>query len=409
MLRAVNRRSFYTILIWRRHESKAHPGVCKSFRNCHVWMWRGGEDHEVSKVTYTQSVAAGTVEDYTNADWLYQNYFGDYGLPEEVKPNFIPALQMLANGFMLQLKSGKDVKKNIEEVHSLFLQYSASDHAQKFFIQAQNFDINSENLAINSNDGYQNNEYTAPPIAEEDLVAINKAKSQDIEAALAIKRTAEEYELPYKITAHDEQWFIFSPAMKGGGKGSGTNNSTPSQPKKSHQNIEKWGWRPGDMIWVNGQGSITGVPGHVAIVWPYTNGLQLVDANTDVGVSRHDNAQTWMDRYTEVRALSPRLNWSWSEYDCHYWYGSNYDCKPDSWIRANSFYYSERKIGAGYNWNFANPRNESTFYCSSLLWNAYNHVEYNIIFPSNLGFYGIVTPAQIRDSKSITTFKISTL
>jgi hypothetical protein len=44
-----------------------------------------------SKVEYSDKVAAGTVADYTNANWLYQNYFGDYGLPEEVKPNFLPA------------------------------------------------------------------------------------------------------------------------------------------------------------------------------------------------------------------------------------------------------------------------------------------------------------------------------
>lgn len=104
----------------------------------------GGGSEAISKVSYSDKVASGTVEDYTNADWLFQNYFGDYGLPDQVKPQFMPALKMLANGFVLQLKTGSDVKKNIEQVHSVFLQYAATGQATSFFTSVQN-DVASAN------------------------------------------------------------------------------------------------------------------------------------------------------------------------------------------------------------------------------------------------------------------------
>lgn len=367
----------------------------------------GGGSGAASKIEYSDKVAAGTVADYTNADWLYQNYFGDYGLPEEVKPSFLPALQMLANGFVMQLKTGQDVRKNIEQVHSLFLQYAASGEAAKFFAQVQTDVQNTEIQVTKKTDIEVNSNFTEPTISEEDKIAIEQAKQRDIEEENEIRKLAEQYQLPYKITEQKEQWFIYTPTMKGGGKGGGSNGGGGSSKPKSHQNINSWGWRPGDVVWVNGTGSITGVPGHVAIVWPYDNGLNLIDANTDVGVSRRDNAQTWMDRYTEVRALAPRLNWSWSEYDCYDWYGAY--CKPDSWIRAHAFWYSDGQTGKPYNWNFTNPRDTSEFYCTSLIWNAYNAYKYNIIAPWSLGYYGLITPSQIRDSSALTTFKVSTL
>jgi hypothetical protein len=103
---------------------------------------------------------------------LYQNYFGDYGLPEEVKPNFMPALKMLANGFVLQLKTGKDVKENIEQVHTLFLQYAASGEAAKFFSQVQ-LDIQSKKDQIISEAGVSSSaDFREPTISADDKIAI---------------------------------------------------------------------------------------------------------------------------------------------------------------------------------------------------------------------------------------------
>jgi len=176
-----------------------------------------------SKVEYSDKVAAGTVEDYTNANWLYQNYFGDYGLPEEVKPNFLPALQMLANGFVMQLKTGQDVKKNIEQVHSLFLQYGACGEVAKFFSQVQTNIQNSDVQVTKKTDVDQNTNFVEPVISDEDKVAIQLAKQRDLAEEQEIKKLAEKYQLPYKILEQKEQWFIYTPTMKGGGKGGGIN------------------------------------------------------------------------------------------------------------------------------------------------------------------------------------------
>lgn len=368
----------------------------------------GGSGSAASKVEYSDKVAAGTVADYSNADWLYQNYFGDYGLPKEVKPFFIPSLQMLANGFVMQLKTGQDVRKNIEQVHSLFLQYTASGQATKFFAQVQN-DIQENEIQVTKKvDDASNPYFVEPTISNEDKIAIEQAKQRDLAEELEIQKLAEQYQLPYKIAEQKEQWFIYTPTMKGGGKGGASSGGGTSSKPKNHQNINSWGWRPGDVVWVNGAGSITGVPGHVAMITPTENGLSLIDANTDVGVSQRYNIQGWMDRYTEVRALTPRLNWSWDEYNCYYSYGSSY-CRSDSWIRYNSFQHSLSHVGAPYNWNFTNPRDTTQFYCTSLLWHAYDNYGYNIVAPWRLGYYGMITPAQIRDSGALATFKISAI
>lgn len=171
-----------------------------------------------SKIEYSDKVAAGTVADYTNADWLYQNYFGDYGLPEEVKPSFLPALQMLANGFVMQLKTGQDVKKNIEQVHSMFLHYVASGEAAKFFAQVHSNIQNKEIKITKQVEVINNPNFIEPLISDEDRRAIEEAKQRDLEQELEIKKLAEQYELPYKLTQYKEQWFIYSPAMKGSGK-----------------------------------------------------------------------------------------------------------------------------------------------------------------------------------------------
>jgi hypothetical protein len=150
------------------------------------------------------------------------------------------------------------------------------------------------------------------------------------------------------------------------------------------------------------------VPGHNAIVWGEGRDVLLIDANTDVGVSMTRDLQGWFERYTEVRAMTPRLNWDEGEYYCYMNYGGAYGCARDSWQRVNAWAYAHDRQGYPYNWNFTNPRDPSSFYCSSLLWNAYASVGFNILSPYVLGSNGLVTPNLIRDSKSLVTFKVST-
>ena len=94
---------------------------------------RAGDINVPPKVTYSESAGMGTVENYTNAEWLYKNYLQEYGLPEETKPMFMPAISMLANGFALQLKRGDDVKASIEHFHKQAMLFAASGDAASFF------------------------------------------------------------------------------------------------------------------------------------------------------------------------------------------------------------------------------------------------------------------------------------
>lgn len=364
----------------------------------------GGSDNTQKplKIEYSDSVAAGTVENYTNANWLFDNYLGEYGIPLELKPQFMPALKMLANGFDLQMKTGQDVKKNIEQVHALFLQYQATDGGRDFFSTAKMNPSSAADVTFKKElDQPQN--FVEPLISEADKVEIEKAKKRDEADRAEMIRMAKEYGLPYEIEEVPEQWFIYSPAMKGGGKGGG--NSAGAT--KRHGNVRTWGWRRGDLVWVNGTGSIPGVPGHNAIVWGDGNEVYLVDSNTDVGVSITRDLQGWFERYTEVRALTPKLNWSLEDYQCYLNYGAAYGCSKQSWQRQHAWQFAFSRQGYPYNWNFVLPRDQERFYCSSLLWSAYDSVGFNLIAPWVLGGRGMVTPSQIRDSANVVTFKVS--
>lgn len=366
----------------------------------------GGGGGDPPKITYSDKVAAGTIANYTDANWLFQNYFGEYGVPDQIKPQFMPALKLLANGFDLQLKRGQDVKGNIEQIHSMFLQYQSSGNATKFFSQLQDSSAGTIASDTAQVDATVNPNFVEPVISDEDKAAIAAAKQRDAAERVEIQRIAQQYGLPYRIDSIPEQWFIYSPTMKGGGKGGGGGGI--GNPPKTHGRVTDWGWRRGDMAWVNGAGSIPGVPGHNAILWGEGSEVYLIDSNTDVGVSVARDLQKWFERYTEVRALTPRLNWSLEEFNCYLQYGGAYGCAKDSWQRINAWWYAHERQGYPYNWNFTNPRDTSQFYCTSLLWNAYNHVGYNVIAPSALGYYTVLTPSMIRDSGAVRTFKIST-
>lgn len=161
----------------------------------------GGGSEEVqktAKVQYSDFVAAGTVKNYTNADWIFDNYLGDYGVPQELKPQFMPALKMLANGFDLQMKTGRDVKKNIEQVHALFLQYQATDEGRDFFSAAKMSPSSMASVTMKTDEGPHQN-FIGPTISEADRLEIEKAKKRDQAEKVEMLRMAKEYGLPYQI------------------------------------------------------------------------------------------------------------------------------------------------------------------------------------------------------------------
>lgn len=338
-------------------------------------------------------------------------------------------LKLLANGFDYQLKTGQDVKKNIEQVHSMFLLFQASGEADKFVAKMlaaederpiEEPGDSSGNTGVGANDlpgsyppGFQadaipntNPDFVEPYISEQDRTEIAAAKERDAQERAQILQTAKELNLPYTIEALSQQWIIYSSAMKGGKGGGGGGGGGTNPPTTGHKPVGSWGFRRGDVVWTNGTGSIAGVPGHVAILWGQGSEVYLNDANTDVGVSRAQDIQKWFDRYSEIRALTPKLNWDLNEFYC---YTNGGICFRDSWARQNAWAWTNTWANEKrpYNWNFINPQDLTSFYCTSLVWNAYKKVGYNAISPFLVAPGVIIYPQAIRDSYFFSTFKVS--
>ena len=66
------------------------------------------DDHE--------DIKSYQVEDYMNADFLYENYFAEYGLPNTFKQEASVHLMMIANGIALTQRQGGDVRKAVNTV-----------------------------------------------------------------------------------------------------------------------------------------------------------------------------------------------------------------------------------------------------------------------------------------------------
>lgn len=364
----------------------------------------GSVNQPPALVTYSDEVGLGQVQNYMDAEWLYQNYLGSYGLPSEVKPAMMPAIQMLANGFALQFKRGDDVSSSIAHFHEQFTMFAASGQVAQF---AQAMlepppafpapPIDPVNPPANPLEMAEN--FGLPPMTEEAKQAVAEALARDAALRAEVLSIAKQYELPYTITGRDEQWFIYTPAMKGGGKGSSSNS--PGASKKEHPDLGKWGWRMADVIWSNGELG-TGIPGHVGLVEKGYGFPSVTDANTP-GVVRHSDLNVWGSKYTEVRAYSPKLGWDWGTYDCLS--GSGWLCGPiylsDTYKRKAAFDYANLQVGKPYNWNFVNPWDTSKFYCSSLVWYSYLKGSYNL-FPDYSGL-GIITPADLTANSSVVS------
>ena len=347
----------------------------------------GGSDTTTpARVSYSDQAAAGTVKDYMDADWLYQNYLGDLGLPPEVKPQLMPAIQMLANGFALQFKRGDDVTTAIKSFDSRLLDYAASGQAVKFFqsMNDQARTVPTQQPSVPS--ATTGSAVTLPTLTANEAAAVQKALSEDAALLANIQQIAEQYNLPYKITGQDAQWFTYTPTMKGS-KGSGSGSAGPSP--TGHVNIPYWNWRPGDVIWSNGETG-TGIPGHVGLVDAYSlSNLRIIDANTP-GVRETRDLVGWANHYTQVRAYTPFLRWNEDEA----WNYGQVGVPPDSYYRYSSTWYAGQQLGKPYNWNFVNPRATDSYYCTSLIWAAYNSVGYSI-FPVGPYEYKIILPSDL--------------
>lgn len=325
----------------------------------------------------TVSAGAGTMADYMDADWIYQNYLGEYGLPAEVKQYFLPELQMLANGFALQFKRGDDVKTSVAQFHQGVMMMHANGEMAQFFAQ-----VNQDPVQfIKSVTGQDNalrppsadSQYPAPILNANELAAIEKARLHAEQKAAEWERVRKEYDLPYALPERVEKWFIYSPAMKGKG-------STPVPAPIMH-NLSQWTWVHGDFVYFDG-GSLNPF-GHVALMDMWVVPGTAIEAQTDSGVQRvfTNRIEPWANQYHYAEGHRMRLYWSpvmqsnWSQL-CNPFTGTcttswYWGYPPETKQRMGAVTHAANRIGQKYNWMFLNKTSSTSTYCSQLVWQAY--------------------------------------
>lgn len=171
----------------------------------------GGNASQALTMEYakTVSVADGTLVDYMNADWLYQNYLGEYDFPAEVKPLFIPELQMLANGFALQFKRGEDVRLSIKQCHKSAMIHKASSRMAQFVSQVKQ---DPEALISMAAGGGALREPPANAtimprrLSAEEQASVDLGKLRRAREDAEWERVRREYSLPYELPGRIEKW-----------------------------------------------------------------------------------------------------------------------------------------------------------------------------------------------------------
>ncbi len=369
-----------------------------------------------------------------NADWLYNEYFGEYGFPDEFKATVIDDIKLLANGFALQFARGEEVEQNIADFRNgmLFLQVSGQFGAMISQMSEAWYSGDYEAMSARPSavdmdflpDSARYFDLGVPTEEEISRLKALEAETTKDEAAyrVAQEELVEKYNLPYKLPNRRTKYIIYTPSMKGGG---GKNNKKDEKPEYRHEsNISDWTWRPGDIIWSDGAAGV----GHMGIVthfnntggeiasgvlpssWSRPSGavLSIVDANTG-GVNLHQGAllmDAWQKKYDTVRRYTYAFYFGWPGFmpPCDYkdctLSGKNYY----NYVTQRMFAivnWAMGQVNKPYNWNFFNKNADDSTYCSQLVWNAYRQTSRpsprpewrNIDLDSNGGW--IVYPSDI--------------
>lgn len=324
----------------------------------------GGNNSNSPSVSYTdREKASNDIKNFTNANWLYEQYFGEYGLAEEFKPNVIDELKRVANGFALSYAQGKDTTSEIGEFQTLILSLQMSG---VFNSMVTSLEQDFTNLKTDNNlSDYIDIDMFAPNTihdgvsTELDEYFLDENKSLDSIALYETEQidTIKKYNLPYPLDGKYPKYISLGRDMKGGG----------SPKEKVHSsNIRDWHFEPSMFIYKPG-----GV-GHIAMVTRYRNcheyldylPIQLVEATTDKGVVavKSDAALIkWQNKYDELYSYS-------------YQDGNSFDGAITSIpreIRQSIATCAKEQIGKKYNWNFFDKNDPNSTYCSQLVWQCY--------------------------------------
>jgi len=335
----------------------------------------GGTDSTLPTVSYTEDQEVSSdMKNFMNADWLYEQYFGEYGLPDEFKPMVIDEVKRIANGFALSFAQNRDVDTEIAEFQSTMklLQMSGQFNQMVTSLEQElynrTYDINTSSRVaaehnksvltdvVNENTQSEWDEHVAnhPEILED-----HQGKYEAEQIAMV-----KQYNLPYPLEGKYPKYIHLGNNMKNWfGK-----PIKPTKPKPQHTSkISTWHFEPGMFLYKS-----AGV-GHVAMILKYQNcrvgrsyyaGYMLVEALPETGVWGLTNAEleSWQNRYNKVMSYAYRDS-------------NNFDGGASSIphsVRMEIAQCAENQIGKSYNWNFFDARDPESTYCSQLIWGCYN-------------------------------------
>jgi len=329
---------------------------------------------------------------YTNAEWLYQNYLGEYGLPDELKGMVMPQMMLLANGFALQHSQGKDVEAAISRFDSgMKAMYYSGKLGVMVNQTVDAYDSGVADLETSSEeDGVDENvtERIIDADAQINIIAsdvINESFIKEQEQLVI------DHNLPYSIPELDIKSLVISESMKGGASKVNIKNGI-AVGQKTHQGIDAWAnWWEADFLWVDGAGGL----GHMGLVTNTSSSIKhVIDANTGPGVSRHRGGiDAWANngKYTVVEG------WYYTPWGSGFW-------RRDNVVRRASYLTS---IPTTYNYNFFNKKAINSSYCSQLIWQVYYEEGVGIDLDADKGL--IVYPNDIRRHSDTAKFNASVL
>lgn len=367
-------------------------------------------------VEYKENVAGdNNLAKYTSADWLYQNYFGEYGLPDELKIEMMPILMMLANGFALQHSRGENVEASISELHTamqmLYHSGELGSNVQSMLAahDAGAYDTTKNEIITEAQmeEILLNNPLV---LSEEAQRNVDEAERLDEIFLSEQEQLVKDHNLPYALPDQAVKYFIYSHAQwwnkrrSGGGKNN-NNNNQPAKPK--HKNIDSWAWGNADIIWSN---ALAGI-GHVGMVSVGDERKVIVDANKG-GVKAHrQGLDRWANDGGWSRIEGWRYQaWGWFINPNDFWHKDykaqqrwNWGLNLEEFRRGHAKNYAFDKVGTPYSiWIFDKERTDAT-YCSLLVWKAYDFVGLNIDRDGG----SIVWPNDIRRHRFTARFNTS--
>ncbi len=370
-------------------------------------------------VEYKENVAGeNNLAKYTDADWLYQNYLGDYGLPDVLKDEMMTVLMMLANGFALQHSRGEDVEASISELHTamqmMYHSGQLGSSVQQMLEQHNTgaYDLTADVIPTEAQieEFLLNNPLILSEEAQKNVDESNRRHEIFLreQEQLVVDHNLP-YALPdmpvkYLIVGQEQFWFWW--------KRNRNNNNKPKPAKPKHKNIDSWNWGTADIIWTD---ALRGI-GHMGMVDAEGRRKVVVDANNPGGVRHHTRG---LDNWANTGGWSRIEGWRFVA-----WESSWFIDEEDDWYKAYNRHrwnnrrawslekyrrwyamdYAYNKVGVtNYNVFVGKNSNNPATYCSLLVWSAYNEIGIDI--DRNRG--SIVWPFDITNHRFITKFKSS--